>query len=73
MKPLGIEYELAAHGAWNPFNQQYEPTWIVFVRNASDVQTAMKAIYAADSHDAVQSGRHGAMKGWKYHPGWCAD
>ncbi|KAF8574997.1 FAD-binding domain-containing protein [Ramaria rubella] len=60
----GVEYDAAAHGAWNLFNTDFEPTCIVFPRNASHVQTAMKAIFEAESDYAVQAGGHSTMKGW---------
>ncbi|KAJ6591056.1 FAD-binding domain-containing protein [Mycena vulgaris] len=60
----GIEYETAATNAWNLQNSEYRPTCIVFPRASSHVQVAMKAIYDAGSHYAVQAGSHSAMKGW---------
>ncbi|KAJ7151460.1 hypothetical protein C8R43DRAFT_1088002 [Mycena crocata] len=60
----GANYEFAAMNAWNLENAQYQPTCMVFPRNTRNVQIAMKAIYAAKSHYAVQAGSHSAMKGW---------
>lgn len=60
----GPDYELAATNAWNLQNTEDQPTCIVFPRTSAHVQVAMKAIYDADSHYAVQAGSHSAMKGW---------
>ncbi|KAJ7075111.1 FAD-binding domain-containing protein [Mycena belliarum] len=60
----GAMYEAAATNAWNLQNTEYKPTCIVFPRTAAHVQTAMVAIYTAESHYAVQAGSHSAMKGW---------
>ncbi|KAJ7178008.1 FAD-binding domain-containing protein [Mycena filopes] len=60
----GSDYEFAAAHPWNLENAEYRPTCIVFPRNTVDVQVAMKAIYDAKSHYAVQAGSHSAMKGW---------
>ncbi|KAF8209356.1 hypothetical protein K438DRAFT_1960352 [Mycena galopus ATCC 62051] len=60
----GAEYQTAATNAWNLQNSEFQPTCIVFPRTSAHVQTAMKAIYAAGSHYAVQAGSHSAMKGW---------
>ncbi|KZP16919.1 FAD-binding domain-containing protein [Athelia psychrophila] len=57
-------YQLSAKGAWNVFNQQDQPTCIVFPTNASDVVTAMKAIFLSNSNYAVRGGGHSAMPGW---------
>ncbi|KAJ6588206.1 FAD-binding domain-containing protein [Mycena capillaripes] len=60
----GTSYELAATNAWNLQNSEFRPTCIVFPRISAHVQIAMKAIYRAQSHYAVQAGSHSAMKGW---------
>ncbi|KAF8209337.1 FAD-binding domain-containing protein [Mycena galopus ATCC 62051] len=60
----GAEYQAAVTNAWNLQNSEFQPTCIVFPRKSAHVQTAMKAIYAAGSHYAVQAGSHSAMKGW---------
>ncbi|KAJ7756946.1 FAD-binding domain-containing protein [Mycena metata] len=60
----GPDYEFAATHAWNLQNAEYQPTCIVFPRTSLDVQVAMKAIFDAKSHYAVQAGSHSAMKGW---------
>ncbi|KAJ7704349.1 hypothetical protein B0H17DRAFT_1039337 [Mycena rosella] len=60
----GDAYEAAATNAWNLQNAEYQPTCIVFPRTSAHVQVAMKAIYDAESHYAVQAGSHSAMKGW---------
>ncbi|KAJ7507214.1 hypothetical protein B0H11DRAFT_1970759 [Mycena galericulata] len=58
------DYEFAATNAWNLQNAEFQPSCIVFPRTSAHVQVAMKAIYDADSHYAVQAGSHSAMKGW---------
>ncbi|KAJ7765673.1 FAD-binding domain-containing protein [Mycena metata] len=60
----GAEYEAAATNAWNLLNSEFQPTCIVFPQKSQHVQTAMKVIYDAGSHYAVQAGSHSAMKGW---------
>ncbi|KAJ7628455.1 hypothetical protein FB45DRAFT_918330 [Roridomyces roridus] len=60
----GTEYESAATDAWNLQNTVFRPTCIVFPRVAGHVQVAMKAIFDAGSHYAVQAGGHSAMQGW---------
>lgn len=60
----GPSYETAVANAWNLQNAEYQPTCIVFPTTSTHVQVAMKAIYDAKSHYAVQSGSHSAMKGW---------
>lgn len=60
----GTDYEAAATNAWNLQNSEYQPTCIVFPHTSAHVQVAMKAIYNAKSHYAVQAGSHSAMKGW---------
>ncbi|KAJ7852285.1 FAD-binding domain-containing protein [Mycena leptocephala] len=60
----GTSYEFAATNAWNLQNSEYRPTCIVFPRTSVHVQIAMKAIYNAQSHYAVQAGSHSAMKLW---------
>ncbi|KAJ7048993.1 hypothetical protein C8F01DRAFT_1186226 [Mycena amicta] len=60
----GSEYDFTTQNAWNVQNALFTPTCIVFPRNTGDVQTAMRAIYDAGSHYAVQAGSHSAMKGW---------
>ncbi|KAJ7481539.1 FAD-binding domain-containing protein [Mycena latifolia] len=60
----GTIYEAAATNAWNLQNAEYQPTCIVFPHTVVHVQEAMKAVYAAESHYAVQAGSHSAMKGW---------
>ncbi|KAF7321161.1 FAD-binding domain-containing protein [Mycena chlorophos] len=57
-------YNFTVHNAWNLQNTLYQPTCIVFPRAAADVQTAMRAIYTAGSHYAVQAGSHSGMQGW---------
>ncbi|KAK7019842.1 FAD-binding protein [Favolaschia claudopus] len=64
LQTSGNSYEKAATNAWNLENGQYQPTCIVFPTTSKHVQIAMKAIYAAKSHYAVQAGSHSAMKGW---------
>ncbi|KAJ7337351.1 FAD-binding domain-containing protein [Mycena albidolilacea] len=60
----GPSYETAIANAWNLQNAEFQPTCIVFPTTSSHVQVAMKAVYDAKSHYAVQSGSHSAMKGW---------
>jgi len=60
----GPSYETAATNAWNLQNAEYQPTCIVFPTTSDHVQVAMKAVYDAQSHYAVQAGSHSAMKGW---------
>ncbi|KAJ7051086.1 hypothetical protein C8F01DRAFT_1222237 [Mycena amicta] len=60
----GSAYQFAVNNAWNLQNTLFTPTCIVFPRNASHVQTAMREIHSAKSHYAVQAGSHSAMKGW---------
>ncbi|KAF7297479.1 FAD-binding domain-containing protein [Mycena indigotica] len=60
----GPEYDFSVHNAWNFQNTLFNPTCIVFPRQTSHVQTAMKAIFKAKAHYAVQAGSHSAMKGW---------
>lgn len=51
----GIEYEEGATGAWNLYNTESRPTCIVFPRNERHVQVAMREIFHAKSHYAVQA------------------
>ncbi|KAJ7053070.1 hypothetical protein C8F01DRAFT_560532 [Mycena amicta] len=60
----GAAYQFAVNNAWNIQNALFTPTCIVFPRNASHVQTAMREIHSAKSHYGVQAGSHSAMKGW---------
>ncbi|KAJ7765664.1 hypothetical protein B0H16DRAFT_1794651 [Mycena metata] len=60
----GAEYEVTSTNAWNLLNSEFQPTCIVFPQKSQHVQTAMKVIYDAGSHYAVQAGSHSAMKGW---------
>ncbi|KAJ7765610.1 FAD-binding domain-containing protein [Mycena metata] len=60
----GAQYDGTTSNAWNLLNTDFQPTCIVYPQAAQDVQTAMKAIYNAGSHYAVQAGSHSAMKGW---------
>lgn len=60
----GEEYQLGASSAWSYFNTELHPTCIVFPLNAGHVQAAMRAIFAEESHYAVQAGGHSAMVGW---------
>ncbi|KAJ7052918.1 hypothetical protein C8F01DRAFT_1331641 [Mycena amicta] len=64
VKSSGAEYQSAIHGAWDEQNNLFHPTCIVFPREASHVQTAMREIYRAKARYAVQAGGHSAMKGW---------
>ncbi|KAJ6500846.1 FAD-binding domain-containing protein [Mycena sanguinolenta] len=64
VQSTGPEYQAAAKNAWNLENSEFQPTCIVFPRAAAHVQTAMKAVFAAGSHYAVQAGSHSAMRGW---------
>ncbi|KAG7095012.1 hypothetical protein E1B28_005807 [Marasmius oreades] len=58
------QYTNATHSAWNVFNTEFMPACIVFPRDASHVQAAMKTIYEHRVRYAVQAGGHSAMKGW---------
>ncbi|EIN11997.1 FAD-binding domain-containing protein [Punctularia strigosozonata HHB-11173 SS5] len=60
----GAQYDATATGAWNLFNDEQTPGCIVFPRNASQVQTAMSAIFSAGSTYSIQSGGHSHMIGW---------
>jgi hypothetical protein len=60
----GAKYTAGVAGAWNFFNTQYAPACIVFPREASHVQAAMKTIFKYQVRYAVQAGGHSAMKGW---------
>ncbi|KAF7366687.1 FAD-binding protein [Mycena sanguinolenta] len=60
----GPSYETAATNAWNLQNSEFHPTCIVFPTTSDHVQVAMRAIYDAKSHYAVQAGSHTAMKFW---------
>ncbi|KAF7297505.1 FAD-binding domain-containing protein [Mycena indigotica] len=60
----GPEYNFTVNNAWNVQNTLFKPACIVFPRQASHVQTAMKAIFKAKVHYAVQAGSHTGMKGW---------
>jgi len=60
----GTGYAAGISGAWNLFNTQYTPACIVFPREGSHVQAAMKTIYQNKIRYAVQAGGHSAMKGW---------
>ncbi|TFK32382.1 FAD-binding domain-containing protein [Crucibulum laeve] len=64
VQSLGVEYTLAASGAWDLFNAQSQPTCIVFPRNSGHVQAAMTSIFKFNSSYAVQAGGHSAMEGW---------
>ncbi|KAF9059421.1 hypothetical protein BDP27DRAFT_1431381 [Rhodocollybia butyracea] len=65
-KVSGSQYEFGANAAWNLFNTDvnFQPTCIVFVTNAEDVQVAMSTIFENGADYAVQAGGHSAMKGW---------
>nr|GAT56712.1 FAD-binding domain-containing protein [Mycena chlorophos] len=58
------EYNFTVSNAWNYNNAKYTPTCIVLPRTARHVQTAMRAIYEAGAHYAVQAGSHSGVKGW---------
>ncbi|KAF7359040.1 FAD-binding protein [Mycena sanguinolenta] len=60
----GPEYQATATNAWNLENSKFQPTCVVFPRVTAHVQTAMKTIFVAGSHYAVQAGSHSAMRGW---------
>ncbi|KAK1223619.1 hypothetical protein PQX77_013516 [Marasmius sp. AFHP31] len=62
--PGDPEYNNGTRSAWNQFNNEFLPACIVFPREASHVQEAMKTIYEHGVDYAVQAGGHSAVKGW---------
>ncbi|THV04055.1 FAD-binding domain-containing protein [Dendrothele bispora CBS 962.96] len=58
------DYQSAAEGYWNLFNTEFNPTCIVFPRQSSHVQIAMRSIFEFDVDYAIQAGGHSGMKGW---------
>ncbi|KAF8623249.1 hypothetical protein AX17_007495 [Amanita inopinata Kibby_2008] len=60
----GAEYNSSIHATWNFINDGAPATCVVLPRHTSDVQVAMKAIYHARAHYAVQAGHHSANKDW---------
>ncbi|KAF9261637.1 FAD-binding domain-containing protein [Marasmius fiardii PR-910] len=62
--PDDPQYTNGTRSAWNVFNTEYMPACVVFPREASHVQTAMKTVYEFRVRYAVQAGGHSAMKGW---------
>ncbi|THU88134.1 FAD-binding domain-containing protein [Dendrothele bispora CBS 962.96] len=62
--PSDSDYGGASTAAWNLFNTQFKPAYVVLPRNSTDVQVAMRSIFQFDVNYAVQTGRHSAIKGW---------
>lgn len=57
-------YDASAHGAWSVFNQQDDPTCIVFPTSAQHVVSAMRTFRNADASYSIRGGGHSAMPGW---------
>ncbi|KAJ7685680.1 FAD-binding domain-containing protein [Mycena polygramma] len=60
----GAQYNATAQGTWSLFNSLDRPTCIAYPTSTAQVQTIMKAIYAAGSKYAVIAGGHSAMVGY---------
>ncbi|EST08778.1 FAD linked oxidase, N-terminal [Kalmanozyma brasiliensis GHG001] len=57
-------YTPAQNGGFNPLNNKLSPSCIVQPTSASDVATAMRAVFKHKANYAVRSGGHTGMGGW---------
>ncbi|KAL0565080.1 hypothetical protein V5O48_016951 [Marasmius crinis-equi] len=57
-------FQETVNGTWNLANAELLPFCVVFPKNTTVVQSAMKTIFENQVNYAIQSGGHSAMKGW---------